>query len=229
MTQSELNLMIDRPEETVPAQVVRVVRQAILDGELPPGYRLTERELVERTGVSRTSIRQAVQHLRNLGLIESISGRDIRVVVLDSDDVRNIYEVRDALEPAATESFVRHASAEQVAELLACVPNGDMDPEQRLRAVYRFDDLLIDGSHNPLMKEILGPLHTRIHSLRRLSTSTEGRLAASDREFRELADAIRDRDPDRAAAASHRHVRAARDAALVAVERLENQKEDASL
>jgi DNA-binding GntR family transcriptional regulator len=224
MAESELNLMIDRPDETIPAQVVRVVRQAILDGDLPPGYRLTERELVERTGVSRTSIRQAVLHLRNLGLVESVSGRDIRVVVLDSDDVRNIYEIRDALEPAAAESFVLHATDEQISELLACVPCDGLDPEERLSMVYRFDDLLVEGSRNPLMREILSPLHAKIHALRRLSTSIEGRQAQSDQEYRELADAIRDRSPERAAAAAHRHVRAARDAALVAVERLESQK-----
>ncbi|WP_242889703.1 GntR family transcriptional regulator [Actinomadura litoris] len=49
------DLRIDRPAETVPQLVVRRVRQAILDGALSPGRRLTERELMELTGVSRTS------------------------------------------------------------------------------------------------------------------------------------------------------------------------------
>ena len=105
MAEPELNLKIERPNETVPTQVVRVVRQAIMNGHLPPGRRLTERELIDMTGVSRTSVRQAVLHLQHLGLVEPTSGRGIRVIVLTSEEVRNIYEVRDALEPAAAELF----------------------------------------------------------------------------------------------------------------------------
>jgi DNA-binding GntR family transcriptional regulator len=224
MAESELNLMIERPEETVPAQVVRVVRRAILDGVLAPGRRLTERELGDLTGVSRTSIREAVLHLQNLGLVETTSSRGIRVVVLNSEDVRNIYEVRDALEPAAAELFVRHATDDELAALLECVPPLDIDPEERLKLVYRFDQLLAEGTHNPLLRDILDPLHTRIHALRRLSTSIEGRQEQSTKEFTELADAIRDRDPEKAAAASHRHVRAAAEAALIAVSQLESEK-----
>jgi DNA-binding GntR family transcriptional regulator len=222
MAEPELNLKIERPNETVPTQVVRVVRQAIMNGHLPPGRRLTERELIDMTGVSRTSVRQAVLHLQHLGLVEPTSGRGIRVIVLTSEELRNIYEVRDALEPAAAELFVRHASDEQVAEIIKCVPPDDAEPEERLRLVYRFDELLAEGAHNPLLRDILDSLHARIHALRRLSTTIEGRQATSTQEYRELADAIRDRSPERAAEMAHRHIRAAAEAALIAVGRLES-------
>jgi DNA-binding GntR family transcriptional regulator len=222
----ELDLIIERPEETIPARVVRVVRQAILDGALPPGRRLTERELVDLTGVSRTSIREAIRHLQNLGLVEPTSGRGVRVVLLSSDDVRYIYELRDALEPAAAELFVLHATDAEVAELLDCLPPVDADPEERLRLIYRFDRLLAAGTHNPLLRDVLDPLYARIHPLRRLSTSIEGRQEASTQEFEELAAAIGARSPERAARAAHQHVRAAMQAALVAVGRLESQNQE---
>lgn len=223
MAEPELNLMLKLPEESIPARVVRVVRQAIFDGALPPGRRLTERELGDLTGVSRTSIREAIRHLQNLGLVESNSTRGIRVVVLDKDDVRYIYELREALESMAAELFVRHATDDEVAALLECVPPAEATPEERLPMIFKFDEMLLEGARNPLLRDTLEPLHARIHSLRRLSTSIEGRQAASTKEFMEIAEAIRDRDAERAAAASHRHVRAAAAAALIAVTNLEAQ------
>jgi DNA-binding GntR family transcriptional regulator len=222
MTGTELNLLVVQPEESIPARVVRVVRQAIMDGALPPGRRLTERELGDLTGVSRTSIREAIRHLQNLGLVEPSDGRGIRVVVLSHDDVQDIYELREALEATAAELFTRRATDDEVAALMESVPAVDATPEKRLELIFRFDELLLAGARNPLLRSTLEPLHARIHALRRLSTSVEGRQAASAQEFLDIAEAIRDRSPDRAADAVHRHVRAAAEAALIAVDRLDS-------
>ncbi|MFC4241884.1 GntR family transcriptional regulator [Gryllotalpicola reticulitermitis] len=219
---AEMNLMVAQVEESIPARVVRVVRQAILDGVLAPGRRLTERELCELTGVSRTSIREAILHLQNLGLVEPSDSRGIRVVVLGRDDVQHIYELREALEALAAELFVRHATDDEAEELQRYVPPADAASEQRMELIFKFDELLIAGSHNPLLRDALETLHTRVHALRRLSTSVEGRQEASSREFLEIAEAIRARDPERASSAVHQHVRAAAEAALIAVDRLDD-------
>jgi GntR family transcriptional regulator, trigonelline degradation regulator len=226
MNEPDLALLIERPSESVPQKVVRVIREAIVDGRLPAGRRLTERELMELTGVSRTSIREAVRHLQNLGLVESSPSRGVRVAVLSSADVQHIYEVRDALEPAAAELFVLRASDAEVAELVRYVkaPGSPPEsPEERRKSIYHFDELMIKGARNPLLAEILAPLHARIHALRRLSVTIPGRQAASDQEYAELAAAIVARDAPRAAEASHRHIRAAAKAALEATRKLENE------
>src|ERR1700733_14257854 len=108
-------------EDFLRDKVGRAVRQAIEEGVLAPGRRLTERELIELTGVSRTSVREALRHLQTLGLVEPGPNKrsGLRVAVLDRDTVRHIYEVRAALEPVATGLFVERASDEEVATLLA--------------------------------------------------------------------------------------------------------------
>ncbi|TMR03674.1 GntR family transcriptional regulator [Actinomadura soli] len=222
MTDPKLDLTIDRPAESVPEMVVRRIRDAIAAGLLPPGRQLTERELVELTGVSRTSVREAMRHLQTLGLVEPSPSRGVRVARLGSDEVREIYEVRDALEPAVAELFVLRATDEEVAALVEKVQPRESG-DKRLQAIYEFDELLLAGARNSLLKSMLEPLHTRIHALRSLSVTIPGRHEASAREYLEIAEAIAARSPERAAEAAHRHVRAAAKAALEAVEILEKK------
>jgi DNA-binding GntR family transcriptional regulator len=74
------------------------LREQILDGELPPGARLRERELCEAYGVARHSLRAALRALAAEGLVRIEPHRGARVSELTPDDVRWLYELRAALE-----------------------------------------------------------------------------------------------------------------------------------
>lgn len=225
MTEMQPDLRIDRPAESVPQTVVRRVRQAILDGVLSPGRRLTERELMELTGVSRTSIREAVRHLQALGLVETSASRGVRVAVLSGEDVRQIYEVRRALEPEAASLFVERATDSEVLALVKLMRPG-RDNEEQLSAIHQFDELILAGARNPLLESILEPLHARIHALRRLSLSVSGRRETSSQEYLAIVAAITERSADRAAELAREHVDAAMAAALEAVADLEELDPD---
>lgn len=215
MATEKLDLLIDRPSESIPERVVRRVMQAIAEGLLPPGRRLTERELMELTGVSRTSIREAVRHLQTLGLVETSPSRGVRVSVLGTDEVREIYEMREALESKAAELFTRRATDAEVAALAEMVKPMGSAEEQRT-AIFEFDELLLDGARNSMLKATLGALHVRIHALRSLSLTVPGRRERSVKEYLELIAAIEARSPERAAQAARRHVQEAAKAALEA-------------
>jgi GntR family transcriptional regulator, trigonelline degradation regulator len=223
ISESKLDLIIERPDKSVLDKVVVAVREAISTGALAPGRRLTERELMELTGVSRTSIREAVRRLQSLGLMETTPTRGVRVSILGAAEVQHIYEVRDALEPAAAELFVKRATDAEVEELAILGVMPEDDRAVRLAAIARFDEMLLAGCGNPILQGILEPLHARIHALRGLSLTIPGRQAASTQEYVELVEAIRARSPERAAAASHRHIRAAAESALAAIRQLEGQ------
>src|SRR5689334_6871646 len=117
MSDGEYSLLVARPERLLRDRVTDAVREAITRGDLEPGRRLTERELVELTGVSRTSLREALRSLQAEGLVERSGARGLQVAALTADVVNELYDVRAPLEAAAVELFVRHASDEQVAEL----------------------------------------------------------------------------------------------------------------
>lgn len=222
---SKLNLQIHRPKDSIPGQVVRLLSRAIVDGKLEPGRRLTEPELIELTGVSRTSVREAVRHLQQMGLVEPSPSRGVQVAVVTRESIEHIYEVRAALEPMATGLFVLRATDAEVEELASYVEPLGVHSEVRLRSIYRFDELLVRGARNPILQDILTPLHARIHALRRLSTTIPNREDASAREYLELVQAIQDRDREAAVIMSQRHVEAAKAAALQALEILDRSEE----
>ena len=221
--------MQETPDSLVPLEdflrdkVVRAVRQAIAEGVLPPGRRLTERELIELTGVSRTSVREALRHLQSVGLVELGPNKrsGLRVAVLDQDTVRHIYEVRAALEPVATGLFVERATDEEVAALLALGEHLPSMHSERLETLRRIDHMVLRGARNPVLETTLDPLLTRIHALRHVSTRMPGRSEAADQEYRDIFAAIRARQPERARDASYRHIMAAAEAAAVAVQLLQ--------
>jgi len=74
---------------------------AIADGTLPPGQRVTQEEIAARLGVSRQPVSHALQVLRRRGLLEESGKRGLIVAPLDAERLRGLYEVRAALEGLA--------------------------------------------------------------------------------------------------------------------------------
>ena len=91
MTASDLqpSLRIKRRTTTLRQQVLEALRNAILDFQFKPGDRLVERELCEMTGVSRTSVREALRHLESEGLVENVPNKGPTVATLTVEDARH--------------------------------------------------------------------------------------------------------------------------------------------
>lgn len=210
-------------DKLVRDKVVDALREAILDGALQPGRRLTERELTELTGVSRTSVREALRRLQAEGLVEESPSRGLRVSIPTEDEVDQIYEIRAELEPLAVRLFVERASQEEVGALATVAqqvtPGGDDNKD----VLDRFDKVLLDGCRNPMLAELLGGLYSRIHALRRISAATPGRMAVTKQEYADLVEAIRNGSAADAGEVARRHVAAARASAKVAMNLLKQE------
>lgn len=218
MTGSNLDLRVQQGA-LVRDQVVDVLRRAILKGQLEPGRRLTERELTELTGVSRTSVREALHVLQSERLVETSRSRGLQVAMPSLTEVEHIYDVREVLEPLAAKLFVEHASKEQIEAMVEATSHVRRSRE----VLQRFDEILIAGCGNPVLGEVLLGLYVRLHAVRRMSFESGQRMATARREYAALADAIRRRSPDEAAEAALQHVRASRESALHALEEFEIQ------
>ena len=108
------------------------LRREILEGELPPGAWLRERELCETYGVARHSLRAALRALASEGLVRIEPHRGAHVAQLTADDVRDLYELRAALELEAAHLALERNDGRLPDEVHAALP--------RLEAACAGDD-----------------------------------------------------------------------------------------
>jgi DNA-binding GntR family transcriptional regulator len=218
-----LSVQVRRVAAPVREQVAAQLRQAIVEMRLRPGQRLVERELIEQTGVSRTTIREVLRELTAEGLVSSIPNRGTVVSSVSPQRAAELYEVRAVLEGMAARQFVERASEEEVRRLretfdaIASHTIAQGAASELLEAKKRFYDTLLTGSGNVTIQEIVEGLQARVTVLRALSLSQPDRAPKSVAEIREIVEAVEARDAQRAAEACARHVRQAARTALEAM------------
>src|SRR5262249_46636938 len=129
-------LPLDTPKRRATADAITAIQEQIRSGRLVPGARLpSERALSESLGVSRPTVREAVQSLAAMNILHVRHGAGIFVSSLDLDElltrmrfalelseptVDNLFEVRIALEPRAAELAAKRATDEQIAGIVEC-------------------------------------------------------------------------------------------------------------
>lgn len=199
--------------ENLPARdlVRRRLRDDILSGRFQPGQRLRERELVERMGVSRTPIREALRTLELEGLVTTVPYKGPVVTLPTVDDARALYEVRAALEGQAVALLTHRADGEVIRWLRAHIAVAERalvrhDAEGVLAANNAFHDALAAGSGNPLLQSMIANLRDRIVLLRVESLSHPGRRARSIAEHRAIVRLIARRDPEAARRLVEQHI-----------------------
>jgi len=93
----------DAQRTTTPEGVYRVLRAAILDGQVPPGGQLREAYIASDLGISRSPLREALTRLEEEGLVVKIPFRGAFVVEVSAHDVAEIASIRLRVEPFAGE------------------------------------------------------------------------------------------------------------------------------
>lgn len=188
------------------------LRGEILAWQLAPGTVLGEVEQAARLGVSRTPLREALSRLAAEGLVEAQSGRGLVVSSASVDDVRELFELRVALETTAAALAAERRDperfgviADEFGHAAELVISHDLDAYYDL--VARFDDAVDDSLGNPYLLNALRGVRTHLQRIRRLASDHPERLVRAAHEHRLIAEAIRDGDADlaRHATAVHLH------------------------
>jgi DNA-binding GntR family transcriptional regulator len=217
-------MRVVRNTVTLRQQVLEVLRDAILNFQFKPGDRLIERELCEMTGVSRTSVREALRHLESEGLVQNLPNRGPIVATLTLDEAREIYEVRRALEGLAARLFAERAGAEQHAALDAVMAALERafatnDTRAIVKATAQFYDVVLGGCGNEVVRRLISSLHARVTYLRATSVSQPGRAPDSLAEMHRLVAALKSGDADKAQAVCVEHIDRAAAVGLAVLQR----------
>ena len=192
-------------------QVYRALLDAISDGSLAPGVRITQEDLAERLAVSRQPVLQALRLLKKEGLVVDAPGRGVVVAPHDADRIAQVYEVRGALDTLAA----RLAAERKAAIDPGIIATGrkaarGKDVKAMIDADIAFHTAIYKASGNPLIFDT-----TQFHwvHLRRVMgavlQSAVQRESIWD-EHEAMAKAIADGDVARAAGMSEHHAIEAR-------------------
>ncbi|MGG5821458.1 GntR family transcriptional regulator [Falsiroseomonas sp. HW251] len=187
------------------------IRDAIRDGSLAPGLRLTEIELATRVGASRTPVRQAIARLEAEGLLTRDPRRGLAVTRPDHQQVIELYVMREILEGAAARLAAQHATdteLDAMAELIEAEPAVFDDAARLAELNQRIHGLLYLAAHNRYLLRGLEQIAATISLLPTLLTQ-DGRAARAHKEHRAILAALRRRDGEAAEAAARLHAKAA--------------------
>lgn len=196
------------PLGAVRERVLATLRQEIIAGGLRPGDRLVERELADRFGVSRVPVREAIRSLVAEGFVHFESARRTVVRRLTPNDVRELFELREALEVYAAGLAAARATSGDLAEVealldLAATATEAGDAEAITDINSRLHDRIVAMAGNSLLVEALEPVAGRLRWMTRRNEEWPQLLV----EHRELYEAIASGDPERARTHALAHVR----------------------
>jgi GntR family transcriptional regulator, trigonelline degradation regulator len=220
MVAESSSLRVHRVVSPVRTQVAENLRQAILSRHFKPGQRLVERELVEATGASRTSVREALRELSAEGLVTSIPNKGTVVTEVTREEARQLYELRSGLEALAGRLFVERATEAELDELeraFAVIEESYRLGVGTLAAKDAFYGVLFRGARNEQLRQVTAGLHTRVTYLRSFSLTQPGRLTESLSELRDIMNAVKARDADAVAKACFYHIKQAGQAGIDAL------------
>lgn len=221
-----MNHMLQLPPKpkSLRSYVEDYLRQAIMNGQYQPGARLVEREVCELLNVSRPSVREALRKLEAEKLITTVPHRGPVVASISGEAAKEIYELRGLLEGHATAQFTRLASDAEIEELHRAIQKLREDAKLNdqallLAGVKGVYDVILRGCGNPLIRETLMALLSRISVLRATSLSQPNRLPQSLAEIDHMYELIRARQPEAAGKAALDHILNAQQVALAVLPR----------
>ncbi len=193
--------------------VYEKIKEAIVNGVIPPGQRLSEVELADQLAVSRTPVREAIRQLSQTGLVTLIPRRGAYVTLPTVQDAIDLYELRSGLELIAMERACKNPPKEELLECLELFKNAtdDISVTVFLEGDRRFHAAISAASNNRYLQEVLQNIADQINLCRHYSVENLP-LGTSSQEHVAIIEAMLACDCEKAIAALREHLDRSRDA-----------------
>ena len=182
---------------------------AILSNDLKPGTPISEAEIANKLGLSRTPVREAFKILDKEGLVKQIPNRGTFVVEITVQDIEEIFALRELFEIYALKSackFITDEILDYIENEINSLDNND-SPEK----FYEVDELLhstiINHSGNSRLINFRNMINSQIMMIRRISSKYPLHFTIAKREHKEIINALRSRDLKKCEALLGSHIR----------------------
>jgi DNA-binding GntR family transcriptional regulator len=195
-------------------QVYELLWRRIVSHQLQPGDKLSDVRLSEELGVSRTPVREALHRLAQDGIVRAESRRGFYVSHFSSEDVREVYDVRAALEVLAVRLALPHLRAADLdtaqAALDAVVRRfraGDPEANETFLFIDRaFHEMLVEAAHNRRLTGLMVSLQAQLRVFQFYGIHFQDMMEMSLAHHQAILAALRVGDRPAAEAAMERHI-----------------------
>ncbi len=192
-------------------ELVERLRLLIVEGDLAPGSKISEKDLSDLFAVSRTPLREALKVLAREGLVELSPNRGASVAALTLDDLEEAFPVMGALEALSGELAClaitdrELATVErQHAAMLQAYENRDMPTYfKHNQAIHQ---AILEAARNPTLEQMQNALAGRIRRARYMANMSDDRWAKAVAEHETILEALKARDSERLAVILKQHL-----------------------
>lgn len=201
------------------------LKDEILNGRIAPGFQATEPEVAVRLGISRTPVREALVRLQSEGLVELIPRRGVRILPLSTNDMREIYELFNLLEPEAAAGLARDpdnseilfALEQSTKQMEVALEEGNLDAWAK--ADDAFHRRILAAMGNRRLSAFVNNLLDQAHRARMVTLRLREPPWRSTAEHREILAAISVGDADAVRSIYRKHRERAASELLEVLER----------
>lgn len=181
--------------------VFDILRDEVLSGKLKPGDNLNTLNLSKRLQVSRTPIREALNRLASIGLIENEPHKGFSVKKLSVEEILEIYYIRATISGSCTRLAVKNITDSQVVALYQLCDEMETSLSENNRTLmldnnYKFHNTIFMAANSPRLVNLAIQYYQLSEQYRALALELPGRYHEVCREHRNIVDALKARDPN---------------------------------
>lgn len=190
--------------------VARQLRSDILVGRLGPGARLRQDAIAAQYSVSHIPVREALRRLEAEGLVSIRPRYGAAVTALSASEIDELYEIRVALECCVIPPVIENASNAELKDAEAILDEIDREPARWAELNTAFHLALYRAARRPRLLATIEPIIRSCERYLHHEVKVLDNFDVSQREHRELLDAIRLRDAKKACAILEKHIESPR-------------------
>lgn len=196
---------------TLTVQVEEMIRDQIISGTIPLGSRISEKQLADSIGVSKTPVREALLRLQDEDLVTIQPQKGTFVFTPDENQLRDVCLLRSILEPAALKCAMENDSTELIKNLKRTYRTMESCMAEKEYKEYSindmlFHDLFFSYSENPYLTKSYRLIRSLLAVLRLQLKLDEAHLIKSFKEHREMISALENNELDTALSILEGHI-----------------------
>ncbi len=202
------DLSQNRPIKEV---VYESLRKTLIEGNVPVGERIIEKEYSERLNISRTPVREALKELESEGLVEYIPRSGVVVNRITKDDVIEIYQIRQSLELLVIFTAMEYITDDEIYKISKLLDytekvNSEGNIDEVINLFGQFNTMIYEASKMKRLPVMISNLNNYLQRFRNISIDDSNRREKALLEHRYILDAIVSKDKDLAKEIIKKHL-----------------------